>query len=237
MNVRYREDQIEFFSNAHGTADGVKPPRVLAAQLVLSSENLVILTICSILVIIFAFSLGVERGKKVALNTSPIFASAAVAEQQEVDIPQKESSAPEAMKAPVTADIAKAGVFDFLLKFSKAEEKAETVSVVKQEKLIEVEKSVKIDVQDPKAVAKAISQDVAKVAAGGFTVQVASYKSDRFALKEADVLKKKGYNDVYLLTKGKYVILCVGKFTSKDGADKLTKKLKNNYQDSVVRRL
>jgi cell division septation protein DedD len=130
--------------------------------------------------------------------------------------------------------MAKAGMFGFLPKFAKAENKAEVAPVVKKQAAVEVAKPVKAD---PKAVAKAISLDVAKVAASGFTVQVASYKSDRFAQKEADALKKKGYSDVYVMNKGKFVILCVGKFTSKDGADKLTKKLRNNYQDPVVRRL
>jgi cell division septation protein DedD len=234
MNVRYREDQIELFSSAHSLAVDAKRPRVLAAQLVLSSENLVILTICSILVIIFAFSLGVERGKKVALNTTSVLSTAA-ADEREADLPvKKETPASEVTKSPVSADMAKTGMFGFLPKFAKAEDKTDVASVTKKQTAPEVVKSVKVD---SKAIAKAISSDVAKVAATGFTVQVASYKSERFAQKEADALKKKGYSDVYVMNKGKFVILCVGKFTSKDGADKLTKKLRNNYQDPVVRRL
>lgn len=230
MNVRYREDQIDFFSNINSTSADEKRPRVLAAQLVLSSENLVILTICSILVIIFAFSLGMERGKFVALNTGSVLTSSAEVEREAVLPVKKEVPSSEITRSPVSADIAQAGLFDFFPKFAEAENKTEVAAVAKKQ-------DVAAAVKSAKAVAQAISSDVAKVAVGGFTVQVASYKSNKFAQREADALKKKGYSDVYVMNKGKYVILCVGKFNSKAGADKLTKKLKNNYQDSVVRRL
>ena len=72
---------------------------------------------------------------------------------------------------------------------------------------------------------------------GAFTVQVASYKSEKVAGKEADSLKKKGYRDVYVVPKGAYVIVCVGNFSSKSDAKAYTSKLKNRYVDTVVRRL
>lgn len=75
------------------------------------------------------------------------------------------------------------------------------------------------------------------VPAGSFTVQVASYKTEKVADREAESLKKKGYRDVYVVPKGAYVIVCVGNFSSKSDAKAYTSKLKNRYADTVVRRL
>jgi phosphoheptose isomerase len=68
-------------------------------------------------------------------------------------------------------------------------------------------------------------------------VQVASYKSEKSAQREVDALRQKGFKEVYALTKGKYVIVCVGKFDSKTGARLFTEKLKSRYQDTSVRSL
>ena len=73
---------------------------------------------------------------------------------------------------------------------------------------------------------------------GGYTVQVASYKSTNGAQKEAATLKQKGYSDVHILSKGKYVILCIGSFQKKEEANLFSQKnLKSRYQDLRVRSL
>jgi len=69
-----------------------------------------------------------------------------------------------------------------------------------------------------------------------YTVQVASFKKERYAHKEAEGLKDKGY-DIFVLPKGKYSILCVGKFRQKDAAEILSKKMRKKYKDCLIRRL
>ena len=69
-----------------------------------------------------------------------------------------------------------------------------------------------------------------------YTVQVASFQKDEYAQKEAMTLKKKGY-DIFVVAKGKYSIVCVGKFSRRDEAKVILSRLKKTYKDCMVRRL
>jgi len=194
MNINYKESQIDFLSHVGGKSDESARPRYMAAQMSLSLENLVIFTIVAIMVVIFSFSLGIERGKGVAL-----------------------------------APAAGAG------------------SDVKELKEVKEVKDLKSDTQKMeadafpgKAVVKAkpVAAPAAKPAGtGGYTLQVASYKGIKSAQREADKLKQKGFDDVYVLPKGAYTIVCVGNFQNKEDASGVKRQLNNRYQGSVVRRL
>src|SRR3989338_8917740 len=63
MNINYKQPQFELFPANSATLDDVNKPRFLLANLTLSIESLVILVILGIMVALFSFSLGVERGK------------------------------------------------------------------------------------------------------------------------------------------------------------------------------
>ena len=71
---------------------------------------------------------------------------------------------------------------------------------------------------------------------GGFTVQVGSYAESAQAMRESASLKKKGFNAL-LVRKGKYMVLCVGNFTSKENAQSVLSQLKRTYGDCYIRRL
>jgi len=71
---------------------------------------------------------------------------------------------------------------------------------------------------------------------GTFTIQVASFKEKEKAQMEAKRLKSKGY-EIFVFPKGKHSIVCVGKFAIKDEATEFSNKLKNTYNDCLVRRL
>jgi cell division septation protein DedD len=77
---------------------------------------------------------------------------------------------------------------------------------------------------------------LAKDSAGSYTIQVASFMKKASAQKEIDTLQKKGLV-VSILSKGKYLIVCVGNFMEKDEAKNLLSKLKKRYQDCFIRRL
>jgi hypothetical protein len=70
----------------------------------------------------------------------------------------------------------------------------------------------------------------------GYTVQVASYQTRSYAEKETAKLKKKGFSTL-ILSKGKYVIVCVGNFTDKEKARSLQTELRLKYRDCCIRRL
>lgn len=69
-----------------------------------------------------------------------------------------------------------------------------------------------------------------------YTIQVASYSNMVSAQKEAASLKRKGLAPL-LLSKGKFSIVCVGKFPSKEQAQILLSKLRKQYLDCHIRRL
>ena len=70
-----------------------------------------------------------------------------------------------------------------------------------------------------------------------FTIQVASFKLRKNAQKEADRLKSNGHEDAFVLPKGSYTIVCVGKFSQRAEAKKFSSKLPSRYDDSLIRRL
>jgi len=69
-----------------------------------------------------------------------------------------------------------------------------------------------------------------------YTIQLASYKTKVFADKEAEALKKKGLLPL-VLSKGGYMVLCVGNFDDKKSAQPLLSELKRRYQGCYIRRL
>ncbi|MFA5311167.1 MAG: SPOR domain-containing protein [Candidatus Omnitrophota bacterium] len=70
----------------------------------------------------------------------------------------------------------------------------------------------------------------------GYTVQVASFKTNSYAQKEVGLLKKRGYKAV-TLNKGEHIILCVGNFPEKEEAQALLSELRRYYKDCRIRRL
>jgi len=66
MNINYKQPQFELFPANSATLEDINKPKFLLANLTLSIESLVIFSILGIMVALFSFSLGVERGKHVA---------------------------------------------------------------------------------------------------------------------------------------------------------------------------
>jgi hypothetical protein len=69
MNINYKQPQFELFPANSATLEDINKPKFLLANLTLSVESLVIFTILGIMVALFSFSLGVERGKHLAAQT------------------------------------------------------------------------------------------------------------------------------------------------------------------------
>jgi len=94
----------------------------------------------------------------------------------------------------------------------------------------------------PQAVAKKEAAVVKQAAPliqqqGGFVIQVATFKDKDNALREADILKKNGFNPLFF-TKGSYIVLCVGSFPDKETAQKLAAQLNKRYGNcQIIRRL
>ncbi|MFH0754903.1 MAG: SPOR domain-containing protein [Candidatus Omnitrophota bacterium] len=208
MKINYRESQIDFLAQAAGSPQAAVSPRYMSAQISLSLENLVILSIVAIMLVIFSFSMGIERGKGIA---------------SAVHVPAGDAAQADATAA--SAAPAVPGKADRFSEKAEAKGKAETPRF-----------KVFPAPSQTVAQAKGVSANVLPPS-GGYTVQVASYKGVRYAQREADKLKQKGFDDVYVLAKGAYTIVCVGNFQKKEDASDVKRQLKGRYQDFVVRRL
>ena len=83
-----------------------------------------------------------------------------------------------------------------------------------------------------------ISQEIQETHGEVFTIQVASFKSEQYAKKEVQRLDWIG-KDVFVLPKGDYSIVCVGRFFKKEEARAFSSKskIKYKYKDFLIRRL
>ena len=210
MNINYKEQQFDLFPANSATLEDINKPRFLLASLTLSTESLVILSILGIMIALFSFSLGVERGKTLAAQSLDEKVAAAwnVGGRRLATV----AAVPQAVKAPIvtsptrTSTITRAGFVP------------RTTSVALKP-----------------AVAKAAPVAAAASAAGKWTVQVATYRNENYAQQEALGFKAKGYPTFIIKSKDFYLV-CVGQFGSQPQADSFFKKIQAKYQGSQVRR-
>ena len=198
-----RQSQFELFPGASGNTPQTGRPASLTKDLTLPLENIIVLCIVVVMALVFFFSCGVERGKKLASwsgsrdkvraikssNTAPL-------ERVSESVPQKEQG--EQVVYPV---------------------------VVPRELTDESAPSVQPPLEKNKEQKQV------------FTIQVASFKLEKNAQKEADYLRGIGHGEAFVLPKGSYSIVCVGKFMQMNEAKRYTGKLKKEYNDCLVRRL
>lgn len=197
MNLNYKQSQFELFPGASAGLPKTMRPQLFLSQLTLSLENAIIAGIFILMGVVFSFSVGVERGKKIALaNSIKNVYSSVLSTPQE-----KAAPAPAAKQSTL-----------------KALAPAPAAAPIPQEKITN-------EVAPP-----------VPVETGSYTIQVASFKQLEFAQKEAEALRKKGY-EIFVLPKGSYSIVCVGKFPRKDDAGITLAKLKKTYKDLMLRRL
>lgn len=217
MNINYKQPQFELFPANSASMDEVNKPKFLLANLTLSIESLVILTILGIMVALFSFSLGVERGKQVAAqaideqHASTAWTAATrsvVAQKPAVKAVAAASAIAPAATAPVQN---RAGNGGFI---NKTTAKPAPVQPV------------------VKPAAAAVPQTKP---AGRLTIQTASYKSETWAKQEAMALKAKGLPS-FLIKKGDFWLVCVGHFSSTKAANSALKKIQSKYRGSSVRR-
>jgi hypothetical protein len=176
--------QLELFSQGPGYSESKVNLSRYFLRRIWVYEKVILVTIGFIITAVIAFSLGVEKGKTVAvLNSNARF------------------------------DMAKA-------KYRSTQEQPL------------VERKNQIPVPESETVPSQKSRDNLQ----NYTIQLASYKSRTYAQKEADSLKKKGLKPL-IVSKGGYVVLCVGSFRDKDNAKTLLPELGKQYRGCFIRRI
>ncbi len=163
-------------------------------DLTFSAENIIVLCIVFVMVLVFCFSFGVDRGKKVVKPPSKDVISRDFHQNEDVEIVIEEKVA-----VPLKAQLAP------------------------------IKEPINVENEVTSAVELSVIEDL-------FTVQVASFKNEENAQREAQRLQDFG-EDIFVLTKGSHSIVCIGKFNLKENAKELSHKLKSKYNDCLVRRL
>lgn len=208
----YKSDaQFELFPDPPSPSRKQPKKAYVLKDLTLSVENIIVISIIFVMALVLFFSFGVERGKTVGLQRGQ-------EESLSTGILEKEV-AQEAVEGTAALPIAGEDV------------PVEDVQVRVADVFGEEEPQART-IESPAQTQKKVETPGEKK---GFTVQVASFKKEKNALKEAEVLKKKGY-DVFVLPKGDYFIVCVGQFDRKNEARMFSGRLKARYRDLLVRR-
>lgn len=205
MNINYKQSQFELFPATTGSSAEVGKPRYLFANLTLSIENVVVIGIMTLMTMVFVFSLGVEKGKKI---TSFSFASGQL---------QPAST----KKVPLVPAVAST--------------KEKTAAVNLPMKTLPAA-STPINPAKKMPLVAPVASNLPSASNKPYTIQVASFKEDQYAQKEASALKNKNL-DSFVITKGNFFVVCIGRFSKKEEASGLLPKLKRTYNDCLVRRL
>ena len=207
MNINYKQSQFELFPGTTGGSADIGKPRYLFANLTLSVENIVVIGIITLMTMVFAFSLGVEKGKKITSFSAPQ--------------PQLHPVSMRGVPVPAVAAIPVKAV-------------AINSSIVKTPAATAVPAQINQTKKIP--VAAPIISNLPSASNKPYTIQVASFKDDQYARQEAVALKNKNL-DSFVITKGNFFIVCIGRFSKKEEAGGLLAKLKRTYNDCLVRRL
>ncbi|MCC6758739.1 MAG: SPOR domain-containing protein [Candidatus Omnitrophica bacterium] len=228
MNIHFgNQSQFELFPGTTGDPIENTAPRFIFSRVVLTFENVVVIFVFVIVGMIIAFSLGVERGRVKARlarpaaiqSTSPVSMPSVMPNPQISIAPANNTLNGSVPALSGTAIVATQSSVAMAARPGVRPAPVSTVSAVSR----------------PLPVALSASE---KVVDKGYTIQVASYKSDSMAQKESANLKRQGLES-FVVTKGNYLIVCVGRFSGsqsgKDEAKSMFNKLKKRYKDSIVR--
>jgi hypothetical protein len=115
---------------------------------------------------------------------------------------------------------------------SEAIERVELPSAL----VVDVDPLMEVEADETREIIKVPQVEEIEITDDLFTIQVASFKLEKNAQKEADILRDKGF-DSLVVDKGNYSIVCVGKFSHRNVASDFARKLQNRYNDYLVRRL
>jgi len=201
-------DQLTFFHEDDDQPRGV----------MISKDKLYLSLVGMILLLVITFSLGVERGKKVALTTR---------KQILHELQLIETATADAIK---TAPPQGATAVEIVTETTIPVMPRATGSVTQPgvQTAVSTVPTVPAKAQDKKP---AVDN-----AQGNYTIQLASYGKNAYAQAEADRLIKEGYQ-AFVVQKGKYVILCAGRFATSAAAQEMRTKLRKKYKDCFIRKL
>ncbi len=217
-----KESQFELFPGTASNPESSSPSRFMSRRFLISLEGLFVVSMLIAIAMVVAFSLGVERGKLTARagrNNSAFIPVQKAPVMRDVPLPESLPPSPNQTTA---------------MSVSPALSKPQAVIAVNPP-IVKSPEAVKA-IAPPVDNSQVKADDKKKNIDKGYTIQVASFKNQEYAEKEATELKTNGY-DASVSSKGKHVVVCIGKFATKKEAEQFSKKLKSKYKDWVIRSL
>lgn len=207
MNINYKPAQIELFPSNPAELNEFSKPRIFFANLTLSIESLVILSILGIMVTVFSFAIGVEHGKR------------QVAQALDERVAQAWNVGARRIQAPAAAVV------------------AVQKPVVKQQAIPVGRNVISTKPVLAKTTVSAKALPVVKTipAVERLTAQLSSYRSETYARDEALKLRGKGIK-TFLVKSGDFWLVCAGQFKSKEEAAGFINKLPSKFRQAQVRR-
>jgi len=228
MNLHHKQSQFELFPGSNIPAiQRATASRLLTSSISLSVENMVVSGICVFVAMILFFSMGVEKGKKIVLKNPNIFHKFSKTTVQPPAAFNAQSSTQALPQFPVAPTPKKSKI------------QSTQPAVIKNPVLLMPAQQASISSSPQKVIIDnlvASSQNILSLSEGVYTIQVASFKKEEYANQEASDLRKKGYQ-IFVIAKGSYSIVCVGKFSQERQAQTTLSQLKRKYKDSLIRRL
>lgn len=240
MNIKYigdkKQAQFELFPNEYWKGqDDLK--RGFCRSITLSIEGIVVLCIILVIAGVWIFSLGVERGKRIAVrngydNDGTTLNVDGNAKRWSIALVDGDSNEQTVVPAPSTRE---SGVIKTVAANKNNSESADADSVKidnHRMKALSQDRGKSIVSNDTVQTNKILEKDNKRY----YTIQVASFKKEKNAKIEAERLKGIGV-DIFVLPKGEYSIVCIGRFMKKDDAKEFSVKIKDRYKDYLIRRL
>ncbi len=215
MNINYKEPQFELFPANSATLEDINKPKFLLASLTLSTENLVILIILGIMVSLFSFSIGVERGRSLAAQSLDEKVAAVW------NVGGRRLAIPPVTNPTIKAPVAVSST-------TRISGNGGVVHSTVLPRAINTKPSMVKALPAPTVLNSASSSSK-------WTVQLATYRNENFAQQEALGLKSKGY-PTFIIKSKDFFLICVGQFASQAQADVFFKKIQVKHHAGQVRR-
>ncbi len=215
MNINYKEPQFELFPANSATLEDINKPKFLLATMTLSTESLVILVILGIMIALFSFSLGVERGKHLAALTIDEKVSAAWnVGGRRLAVVAPSVTLQNIPVRPVAKISNNAGIVH-----------SSWVS------------KTAVGIAPRATITRSLATTMTNTFSSRWTIQVATYRNENYAQQEALGLKGKvkGY-PVFIVKSKDFYLVCIGQYGSQSQADILLKKIQMKFQGSQIRR-
>ncbi|HSA30560.1 MAG TPA: SPOR domain-containing protein [Candidatus Omnitrophota bacterium] len=207
----HKQSQFELFPGAPGASPEKEKSQFSFHALALTFENMVVASVVFVMLLIIAFAFGVEKGKQLQIAKAQVVeveAQTAAVNSQ----PFENKQIVDSVALPAVG-----GSLD-------ASPKTGLQAVQVQPEIVEKE------AVDEKSVDKTASLD--KI----HTIQVASFKQQERADREAGTLNQKKF-DAFVVKKGTHYIVCVGKYNERSQATGMLKNLRKTYKDCLIRSL